>query len=117
MKQNQKPCTKTKKVISRGKRSKALSEINPIENVSKNLRTFLYISSMEKKILSSHKLQVHAYEYWNSFGLKEGNHPQRNCQNQFSHPGLSCIEQECQEHVIQGKILNQQNSNKGLKYP
>ena len=41
---------------------------------------------------------------------------QRNCQNQLSHPGLSHIEQECQGSLIQGKIHNQQNSNKGLKY-
>ena len=29
---------------------------------------------------------------------------QRNFQNQLSHPGLSHIEQECQESLIQGKI-------------
>ena len=29
--------------------------------------------------------------YWNPFGLKKDNLPQRNCQNQLSHPGLSHI--------------------------
>ena len=42
--QNQKPCTKTKKVIDRGKRSKTLSEVKPVENISKNLQSFLEIS-------------------------------------------------------------------------
>ena len=40
-----KPCTKTKKVINRGKRRKTLSEVKPVENVSKNL---LEISFLEK---------------------------------------------------------------------
>ena len=34
----------------------------------------------------------------------------------LSHPGLSHIEQECQESLIQEKIHNQQHSNEGLKY-
>ena len=33
-----------------------------------------------------------------------------------SPPSSSHIEQECLESLIQGKIQNQQNSNKGLKY-
>ena len=37
MKQNQKPSTNTKKVIDRGKRSKTVSEVKPVENISKNL--------------------------------------------------------------------------------
>ena len=41
MKQNQKFCTKTKKVIDRGKKSKKLSEVKPVENISKNLQSFL----------------------------------------------------------------------------
>ena len=36
MKQNQKLCIKRKKVINRGKRSKTLSEVKPVENISKN---------------------------------------------------------------------------------
>ena len=98
-----------KKVINRGKRSKTLSEV-------KNLQSFLEISRVQKEDLLSHKLQDHAYEYQNLFGLKEDNLSQRNCQNQLIHPGLSHIEQECQESLIQGKVHNQQNSNEGLKY-
>ena len=56
MKQNQKPCTKTKKVVDRGKRSKTLSEVKPVENISKNLQSFLEISPVQKEVLPSHKL-------------------------------------------------------------
>ena len=62
MKQNQKLCTKTKKVIDRGKRSKKLSEVKPIEN-SKNLQSFLEISPVQKNVLPSHKLRDHACAY------------------------------------------------------
>ena len=103
-----------KKVIDRGKRSKALREVKPVENMSKNLRSFLEISPVQKEILPSHKLQDHAFEYQNPFRLKGDNLSQRNCQNQLSHPGLSHTEQECQVNLIQGMIYNQQNSNKGL---
>ena len=58
-----KPCIKTKKVINRGKRSKTLSEAKPVENISKNLQSFLEISPVEKEVLSSHTLRDHAYEY------------------------------------------------------
>ena len=34
---------KVKKVIDRGKRSKALSELKPVENISKNLQSFLVL--------------------------------------------------------------------------
>ena len=51
-----------KKVIKRGKRSKTLSEIKPVENISKNLQSFLEISSVQKDVLPSHKLQDYAYE-------------------------------------------------------
>ena len=50
MKQNQKPYTKTKKVINRGKRSKTLSGVKPVENINKNLLSFLEISPMQKKV-------------------------------------------------------------------
>ena len=105
-----------KKVIDRGERIKALSEIKPVGNINKNLQSFLEISPMQKEVLPSHKLQDHVYEYKNPFGLKEDNLSQRNCQNQLGHTGLSHIEQECQESLIQGKIYNPQNSKKGLKY-
>ena len=64
---------KDKKVIDRGKRSKTLSEVKPVENKSKNLDSFLEISTMQKKVLPSHKPQDHAYEQQNPFGLKEDN--------------------------------------------
>ena len=56
-------CTKTKKVIDKGKRSKTLSEVKPVENKSKDLWSFLEISPMQKQVLPSDKLQGHAYEY------------------------------------------------------
>ena len=59
-----------KKVIHRGKKSKALSEVKPLENISKNLQSFLEISFLQKEVLLSHKLRGHAYEYYNPFGLK-----------------------------------------------
>ena len=52
----------TKKVIDRGKRSKALSEVKQVENISKNLQSFLKISPVQKEDLPSHKLQGLAYE-------------------------------------------------------
>ena len=93
MKYNQKACITTEKVIDRVKRSK--TEAKPVENKSKNLQSFLEIKSRAKGSPSI---------------------SQRNCQNQLSHPGLSHIEQECQESLIQGKIHNQQNLNEGLDY-
>ena len=38
-----------KEVIDRGKRSKTLSEVKPVENISKNPQSFLEISSIQKK--------------------------------------------------------------------
>ena len=52
-----------KKVIDRGKRSKTLSEVKPVENISKNLQSFLEIIPVEKEVFLSRKLQDHAYEY------------------------------------------------------
>ena len=63
MKKNQKPCTKTKKVIDREKRSKTLSEVKPVENISKNLKNFLEISPMQREVFPSYKLRDHAYNY------------------------------------------------------
>ena len=51
-----------KKVIGRGKRSKTLSEVKPVESISKNPQSFLEISPVQKKVVLSHKLQDHAYE-------------------------------------------------------
>ena len=61
MTQNQKLCTKQKKVINRGKRSKTLSEIKPVKNISKNLQSFLETSPEQKEVFLSHKLRGHAY--------------------------------------------------------
>ena len=63
MKYNQNSWTKTKKVIDRGKLSKALSEVKPVENISKDLQSFLERSPVQKEVLLSHKLRDHAYEY------------------------------------------------------
>ena len=52
-----------KKVIDRGKRSKTLSEVKPVKNISKNLQSFLEISLVQKEVLYSHNLQDHAFEY------------------------------------------------------
>ena len=52
-----------KKVINSGKRSKTLSKVKPVENVSKNLQSILEISPVQKEDLPSHKLLDHAYEY------------------------------------------------------
>ena len=46
-------------MIDRGKRSKTLSEVKPVENISKNLQSFLEISLVQKEVLLSHKLQDH----------------------------------------------------------
>ena len=46
----------TKKVSDRGKRSKAVSEVKLVENISKNLESFLEISPEQKEVLASHKL-------------------------------------------------------------
>ena len=85
-----------KKGIDRGKKSKTLSGVKPVENISKNLQNFLEISPMQKEVLPSHKLGDHAYEQKNPFILRQDNLSQRNYQNQLSHPGLFHIEQECQ---------------------
>ena len=58
-----KPRTKMKKVIDRRKISNALSEVKPVENVSKNLQSFLEISPEQKEVLLSHELRDHSYEY------------------------------------------------------
>ena len=63
MKQNQKTCTKTKKVIGREKSSKTLGEVKQVENISQDLQSLLEINPLQKKVLPSHKLRDHACEY------------------------------------------------------
>ena len=53
MKLNEKPCTKTKKVINRRKRSKSLSKVKPVKNISKE---FSRDTSRAKEDLPLHKL-------------------------------------------------------------
>ena len=57
----------------RGWRSKTLSEVRPVKNISKNLQSFLEICLMQKEVLLSQKLWDHAYEYLNPLRLKEDN--------------------------------------------
>ena len=52
-----------KKAIDRGKRSKTLSKVKPVENISKNPQGFLEISPMQKEVPPSHKLQDHAHDW------------------------------------------------------
>ena len=51
-----------RKVIDRGKRSKALSEVDPFENISKNLLSFLEVTPFQKEVHALHKLQGHGHE-------------------------------------------------------
>ena len=46
------------KMMDRGKGSMTLSEVKPVENISKNLQCFLEISVMQKEV----PLQVSTYE-------------------------------------------------------
>ena len=55
-------CISTKKVTDRGKRRETLSEVKSVENIIKNLQTFLQIHPVQKDVLLSHKLQEHAYK-------------------------------------------------------
>ena len=48
-------------MINKGKASKKLSEVKPVENI--NLQSILEISPMQKEDLLSRKLRDHAYEY------------------------------------------------------
>ena len=45
-----------KKVIDSGKRSKTLSEVKPVENISKYLESFLEIHAVRMEGRPSHKL-------------------------------------------------------------
>ena len=53
---NKKSCIRMEKAIDRGKRSEILSEVNPVENISKNLQSVLEIRPVQKETLPSHKL-------------------------------------------------------------
>ena len=47
-----------KKVIYRGKRSKTLSEVKPVENISKNPQSLLQVSPMQKEVTKSFVLDA-----------------------------------------------------------
>ena len=49
-------------MIDSGKRSKTLSEVKLVKNISKNLQSFLEQSLVQKEVLPSYKLQDHPYE-------------------------------------------------------
>ena len=51
-----------KKVTDRRKRSKTLSEVKLVRNISKNPQNFPEINPVQREILLSHKMQDHAYE-------------------------------------------------------
>ena len=51
-------CIKKKKMIDKGKTNKTMSEVKPVENVSKNPQSFLEVSFMRKEVLLSHKLYM-----------------------------------------------------------
>ena len=51
-----------RKVINRRKRSKTLKGVKPVEDISRNLQSFLGLSPVQKEFLLSHKLQDYAYE-------------------------------------------------------
>ena len=40
-----------------------VSEVKPVENISKNSHSFLVINLVQKEVLLSHKLREHAHEY------------------------------------------------------
>ena len=62
-----------KKVIDRGKRSKTLSEVKPVENISRNLQSFLEMSPVQKGKSFSNINCKTMHEYQNPFGLKKDN--------------------------------------------
>ena len=49
-------------MIDRGKRNKTLSEVKSVENIYKNLQSFLGISPAQKEVIPSRKLQDHTHE-------------------------------------------------------
>ena len=49
-------------MINREKRSKTMSKVKLVENISENLQSFLEIHPVQRKVLHSHELQDHAYE-------------------------------------------------------
>ena len=96
MKYHKKPFTNKRKLVDRGKKSKTMSEVKLVRNINTNPEDFLDRSLVQKK------KNMHIAK--ESFGLKEDNPSQINCQNQFSHPSLSYIEQEFHKSLTKRKI-------------
>ena len=48
-----------KKVIDSRRKSKTLSEVKPVENISENLQSFLEISPMQKKSFNMNYKTMH----------------------------------------------------------
>ena len=67
-----------KNQINKGSRSEALNEVKPDRKINKNLQSFLKISSVQKEVLSSHKLKDYANGQENLFKLKEDKPSQKN---------------------------------------
>ena len=81
---------KTKKVMDREKRSKTLTEVKPVKNISKNLLNLLEISPVQKEVLPLHlNWKTIAYKKLNLFGLREDN----------SHREIARINQVIQVHL------------------
>ena len=54
---------KGKESVDRRQRSKTMTHVKPVKNISKILsKSFLEIIPIEKEVLPSHKLEDHAYE-------------------------------------------------------
>ena len=52
-----------KRATNRGKISKTMSEVKPVEKISKNPQSFLEISPVQKEVLLSHKLRDHLISF------------------------------------------------------
>ena len=101
-------------MIDREKRSKTPSEVTPVEDISRNLQSFLEISSTQKEVLPSQTARpctwvIECFQIKGRYTLTE-RFPESIESSKF------VSEEECQESLIQGKIHMQQNWNKGLKY-
>ena len=57
---------------NKGKRSKTLSEVKPVENISKNLKSFLAISPVQKEVLISQKNATKYILVLKLFWVKKG---------------------------------------------
>ena len=68
-------------VVDRGKRSKTLNYVKPVQNINKDLQSFVEISLMQKSFLHINCKTMHMSK--ESFRLIEDDPNQRNCQSQL----------------------------------